>query len=354
MKSVRILSYNVFLRPPCISSDCNGDFKDERLDLIISSVLPAYDVVCLQEIFTRFNWRREKLIEAAKKLGYQYFSIPPDQPMKSLYFVNSGLLTLSKYPIADTSFLPFDHGSGVDRLAFKGILYSRLEIDPGSFLNLFNVHLQSHYHAADFANIVSRLKQIHQLKKHVELCLKTFTKIERRAQLSLEFNEPVYLIGDFNVCANRNRFSKQSVAAFKTRKRTAFDLFLDGQPDEEPLFKEYSFLLHTLKQPFSFAKESNKVRDLLKERYGHHPVTFLDDIGSDRSSRSLELERSGDSMDFVFELVPPHQNAARVQLVAEAGDASVQPFAVDNKNFTYLSDHLGVDFTIRTANNQKL
>ena len=200
----RVVSYNVFMRPPGISSDKHGDLKNERLQTMIVDLLPAYDIVCLQEMFNLCNCRRQKLIDAAVKRGFKYYSVPPDAPLFSSYWVNSGLLTLSKVPIVLTKFMPFKAGSGVDKYAYKGLLYSRLSVGKNRFVNLFNVHLQAHYNSDDRDNIQARLDQIVEIRSFVVELLANYAGLED----GRPFQEAVYLLGDFNVCPYKNIFPK--------------------------------------------------------------------------------------------------------------------------------------------------
>lgn len=341
----RILSYNIFMRPPLISSDKVGDLKNERLKYIIENVLPKYDVICFQEIFTRLNCRRERLLEAAKEAGYNYYSIPPEQPFFSLYFINSGLLTISRHKILKTEFLPFHHGSGVDRLAFKGVMYSRMEMD-GKIVNLFNVHLQAHYHHEDHDNIESRLNQISELRRYIETILTKYTDIDQGPDSDAVFSEPIYVIGDFNVCANKHLFRREGYLRRNTTNDHFYTFIEESQP-EDPQFSEYDYLIYMLRMPFDCLEAPNSVRDLLKERYGYHPVTFVESIHSEVDDTELHSMREHDSMDFLFQVIPPRQDPSKLKLVADIQSTQVQPFSAKDHGFKFASDHLGVEFSVR-------
>ena len=60
---------------------------------------------------------------------------------------NGGLLTISRYPIKESQFHGFDHADGICKFAWKGILYTQIEIDDMTkqTLHLFNTHLQAQY-----------------------------------------------------------------------------------------------------------------------------------------------------------------------------------------------------------------
>lgn len=343
----RVLSYNVFMRPSGISSDKLGDLKNERLSYIISKILPKYDIICFQEIFTKFNCRRERLITAAKEQGYTHFSIPPEQPFFSFYMINSGLLTLSRHQITVTDFIPFDSGSGVDRLAYKGIMYSRLNMGKGNFLNLFNVHLQAHYHHEDKNNISSRLNQIAEMRCAIDIFLKKYTSLYSCLEEQGKFNEPIYLIGDFNVCANKHLFPKDGYLRKNTSNLHFLDFIEDTTPDDHQ-FSEYDYLLYMLKKPFQGSSGPNEVTDMLRERYGHHPVTFIESIHNTVDDGDLHGLTAHDSMDFIFQIIPPKQELNQLAIKNSLKDTTIQPFpAEENQKYKYVSDHLGIEFSLK-------
>ena len=55
--SVRLLSYNFFLRPPPVNNN-GSDYKNERLKDFIE-FLPEFDIICFQEIFTTLTDRKK-------------------------------------------------------------------------------------------------------------------------------------------------------------------------------------------------------------------------------------------------------------------------------------------------------
>jgi endonuclease/exonuclease/phosphatase family metal-dependent hydrolase len=58
------------------------------------------------------------------------------------FFQQSGLMTLSKFPIVGGEFYPFSRAAFPDRLVNKGILKTTICLPDGSILNIWNVHLQ--------------------------------------------------------------------------------------------------------------------------------------------------------------------------------------------------------------------
>jgi hypothetical protein len=93
--TIRLLSYNVFLRPPPVKNN-EDDYKNERLADIIHR-LDEYDIVCLQEMFGSFSLRKQTLIKFAKQLGFFFIVEPPSPSFYSSYLIDAGLLILSRY-----------------------------------------------------------------------------------------------------------------------------------------------------------------------------------------------------------------------------------------------------------------
>ena len=60
-KSLKLLSYNIFIRPPGITNNGN-DFKSDRINLIASK-MKKYDVICFQEMFASLSTRRQQLLQ---------------------------------------------------------------------------------------------------------------------------------------------------------------------------------------------------------------------------------------------------------------------------------------------------
>jgi hypothetical protein len=69
-KSVRVLTYNVFARPPFVKNNKN-DWKNERLREILRH-LQDYDVVALQELFSFGTRRKEWFIRESERLGFKF------------------------------------------------------------------------------------------------------------------------------------------------------------------------------------------------------------------------------------------------------------------------------------------
>ena len=144
--SIRILSYNMFIRPPGITTHGN-DYKNERLRYFFENIINDYDVICLQEIFGTFSNRRQMLITEAKNRGFDYhlYSVkPPFNFCGDFFVVDGGLLILSRFPIEACNRLVFQKGKNNDSFAAKGVIHTRIKLNNiiGS-IDVYNLHLQS-------------------------------------------------------------------------------------------------------------------------------------------------------------------------------------------------------------------
>lgn len=70
MNKYKLLTYNIFLRPPLIRNNKN-DYKNERLSEFYQ-VMNRFDIICLQEVFGFMNNRKEQLIKYAMECGYTH------------------------------------------------------------------------------------------------------------------------------------------------------------------------------------------------------------------------------------------------------------------------------------------
>jgi endonuclease/exonuclease/phosphatase family metal-dependent hydrolase len=94
---IKVLTYNVFLRPYGIKSN-QSDHKDLRLNFIVD-MINEYQIVCLQEVFDNFTHRRNALLEKAFEIGFKYFARCDPPKIFEPTLIDGGVLILSKFPI---------------------------------------------------------------------------------------------------------------------------------------------------------------------------------------------------------------------------------------------------------------
>ena len=323
-KRIRLLSFNIFMRPPApkFTHNVSNDFKDRRLEAFIQTYLDNYDVICLQEMFGAFSSRREKLMQAAKERGFIW---QVANPRAKNFLVDGGLLILSRVKIIAHAHTIFRPGVMSDRLSAKGAVYAKLEPTPGVFVHLFVTHLQAVY--ADPESMAKSLRvQTYQYDELVEFISKTVSSYDSNSGIR---RWPILVAGDFN-CNSR----------------------LPKGSSKNSTTQQYGTLTRALSRLGSFG-------DVLLHQYGHHPVTYgYADYRPDGSFVPVETaltdpadyhsngENVNQSLDYIF-LFPQHTRQSPVLTVSSARVGHLEyvpgPKSPPAPNLKYLSDHLGVE-----------
>ena len=127
--SLRLLSYNIWGLPGWMTGARSGRYP--RIARELERLDP--DILLLQEAWTA------KARKSAPATGSWWIARAAGQ---HTFFQQSGLMTLSKFPIIGGGFYPFSRAAFPDRLVTKGILKTTLCLPGGSILNVWNVHLQ--------------------------------------------------------------------------------------------------------------------------------------------------------------------------------------------------------------------
>jgi endonuclease/exonuclease/phosphatase family metal-dependent hydrolase len=203
---IKVLTYNVFLRPPPVKNNEN-DWKDERLADIIK-LLDGFDIICFQEMFATFNNRRQELIKYANKSGLFFYSCSPSPSFFSKFLVDGGLLILSRFPIVESEYKPFHYAVLSDSLANKGVLFAKIRI-KNSYLLLFNTHLQASYFGSSeyhwTISVKTRLDHLDELVAYIKEVL------TEQTENNPDDNFTCLLVGDFNADAHNYETKKKEI-----------------------------------------------------------------------------------------------------------------------------------------------
>lgn len=195
---IRVLTYNIFLRPPLIKNNEN-DWKDQRLE-DFCNIIHNFDVICLQEMFGAFNNRKHNMIRAATLAGFFFYVDTTSPSFISKYVVDGGLLILSRFPISAHCYLQHTYGVVVDSLAEKGIIYTKINIKD-CYLHIFTTHLQASYFDSEENNFIvsfhTRMTQI----KQINFLMRQILKKEYN-----KYTDKILLLGDFNVDGSRYKY----------------------------------------------------------------------------------------------------------------------------------------------------
>ena len=318
-KTVKVLTYNLFLRPPPIKSNEN-DWKDERLVDFIQEI-DNYDIICLQEVFEMLSNRKHELIRLANKAGFFFYCSSPIPNIFSKYTIDGGLLILSRFPIIEHHFVPFKCGVLSDSVAWKGLLMAHIKIMDCSIV-IINVHTQASYFYSSQShwdissdNRINQLKQIRDYVKFIK---------EKNDYFTIPSQASVYLCGDFNIDANNYESIKKSSFNHKT-------------VDEYRILEE---LLDGLGQ----------VRNVYLYQNNSHPVTFGDidtvltepyDVGSKLSLDYLiEIKNKNDSNDDDYVINCLYDTV------------KVEKFMIKRRPYIQLSDHYGLSVELELISNK--
>ncbi len=179
---VSIVSYNICLSV-CPPLRFNGAFSRAKYvaESIYDYISPdELDVICLQELVVQ----RESVIKTfihhpfhTNKASTSFFS-------DNIRFVHSGLATLSKWPIVEEDFCVF-RGKSYHLEAFmaKAVQYSKIILNNKHYIHVFNTHTQAWINERSHAIRKSQFQQIGDFI----------------SSKKIPANEPVYVVGDFNL-----------------------------------------------------------------------------------------------------------------------------------------------------------
>ncbi|KAJ1966865.1 hypothetical protein IWQ62_002203 [Dispira parvispora] len=364
-KGARMLTLNMFMRPPGIHSH-SSDYKNQRLRYLIDEVLPHYDIITLQEMFAFMSTRRRRLIRAAEEQGFHYWITSPPKSLWDLS-IDGGLLILSRYPIVEMDSVQYPRGEYSDWLASKGALFAKIALNPASHMYLFTTHTQASYGRVtplEAPSVKIRFNQFSIL--HEFIASKTSQRLP---------GEPVVLQGDLNVDARlhspgheedlyESRSSEEYLRMLEILRGTSF-----ASPAPNPVIvSKGSVPLSPLTPSINLGSTVDRhqpihrvaFRDLVYHQYRYHPVTFadlevLDDgqrVPRDQVLTDNSLHGSCQRLDFVFwadgEDYPSYSAYAEPtsRFAIQPVNTTVMPFFVEQKDipapFTQLSDHYGV------------
>jgi endonuclease/exonuclease/phosphatase family metal-dependent hydrolase len=146
--SLKLVTYNIWGLPHWMTGARLGRYDQiarelERLDP---------DIILLQEAWTA---------EARKSAPTTGRWCTARATGQHTFFQQSGLVTLSRFPIIGGQFYPFSRAAFPDSFVNKGALKVTVCLPDGSVLNIWNVHLQ------DGGTPEIKQSQIRELKSHV-------------------------------------------------------------------------------------------------------------------------------------------------------------------------------------------
>jgi len=150
--SFTILSYNVGGLPGIISSSDPAKYTVQ-----ISPKLNKYDVVNVQE---DFGYNKELTSQLQFPYRTEFSGNVP---------FGNGLMTFSKFPLLMTTKIAWKdtHGfitDGADQMIPKGFTYASMEIKPGYFIDIYNIHTDAD---TDEKSLAARRSNMAQLAEYI-------------------------------------------------------------------------------------------------------------------------------------------------------------------------------------------
>ena len=342
--SVRILSYNFFLRPPPINNN-GSDFKNERLKDFIE-FLPEFDIICFQEIFTTLTDRKHQMIREAAKCGFKYHVSSKPPSFLSEYITDAGLLILSRYEIVECDYYDYYLNISGDAPSNKGIIFAKIKINH-RYLFLFNTHLQSTYFDESQENINSTIQV--RTKQTEELINFVYNKLMSIPSEQIE-KGLVLIVGDFNIDAHNNQFLREKYKLPKYK------------------ITEYELLKKKL-------SKLGTAIDIMDKKYNNHLYTYgnndspeYDQVLTGKAEFNMKQ-----TLDYMWEIIPDYElniynkgfyklneNSERKQIDKIVLDEDkinvlynsfkVQEFLVKNRPYQQLSDHFGISVELSKPN----
>ena len=341
--NIKLLCYDINLLPPALNP-LSSEYKDFRFATFQDHLLD-YDIVALQELYSRMNDRKLKLIEEADKMLLRYSSEPTKYSTFSGYLLDSGLLNLSKFQIINSEFIPFRYSAGKDAYVYKGILYSKIQVAPRRHIHLFNLFLQNSGddQKSQKKNIQARLNQISSLRSIIDITLNNNSTYATDEM----FREPILVTGQFNVNANSPQLTKNN--SFKLHNKVAQDWIEkngENQDNEKEGFSEYEFLKQNLGD---FGRD--ECIDFAHEAYGFHAPTY----GASYQAADGQIlpketiltpkgyQIANKCTSFIFQILPQKNKNLKLNATAR-----MQPFYTDTgKPVSQLSPHNGIELEFK-------
>jgi len=338
-KKVRMLTYNIFLRPPGIKNNLS-DHKNARHAIFGENYLKSFDIVALQEMFSYGSSRLSRMVHFAKKYGFEYYVSSPSRSVFNAQ-VDGGLMIMSKYPIVRTDKMTFKRGVHSDRFSAKGAIYAKIALTSNFSVHVFTTHLQStndRYPSLMDPSVTARLRQVTMLKEFIDECTRNKAP-----------HEPIILLGDMNTNARMRstEHGKESSEEYQMLKKILKGDVLKSpsneagpSPPQSPTSSNTS-----VAEPIRY-----KINDLAYDAYGHHPITYGDVVEGTKTPKETVLTLPEDlgtacCLDYIFWMnaaTQPDLGQQNAGYKIEKNSTSIQRFLVEGAPFTQISDHYGV------------
>lgn len=194
---LRVLSYNVFLRPPPVGWGDATLCRAREIGRRLAARADEYDLVVLNESFAE-----EAVHSMMETLGDAFPHRVLRKPEASALATNGGVSVLSKHPLDSVRTQAFDTCAGTmsDCRSTKGFVHARLDVTPLADVDVLATHLDAGASTDDHR---ARLGQLQTLRNYID-------------GLPSSHRSPLLLLGDLNVDGLRRSVAPGARAGART------------------------------------------------------------------------------------------------------------------------------------------
>ncbi len=250
--------------------------------------LKDFDIVTFQEAFSKRVHDTIEQADFSYKFVGQYGRLIP-------FFqrLGNGLAILSRYPIVETAWIKFSNFwvTDFDIFANKGVLFSRIQIDKNTQIDVYTTHLQAtnRNYYSDFI----RHRQLKTLKEFI---------------ISHSQGNPIIVTGDFNI------------------------------PDNSPMYPAITYLLQA-KDSWAESKSANLENPEKATCHDENGFTSC----NENTWNSTDPHERNQRIDYIF-----YKNGRSSSLEVVDSEVVFKNELLDGEN---LSDHFALSSTFKLINN---
>jgi endonuclease/exonuclease/phosphatase family metal-dependent hydrolase len=326
---LRVLSYNVFLRPAPVNWRDHNTCRARQIGQMLTEETVARDIVVLNETFD-VTATEELAQRASQRFPHQVLVQPGARGLR----ISGGLSILSRHPIEQWRSQRFDRCSGKfnDCLANKGFVWALIRVSEHLKVNVVATHMNS---GRDSGARKARRAQLEQIRDFVD-------STHHSARW------PTLFVGDLNVDGLRWEpydSDDGQLTEYAQAKSLLGDTCIACQTtscfascDPYPIdtFRQQNGPWSDDAEGTASANTHNCLRETLE------PC---------RSPNADELWRRRSRFDYIFHFGPP---PLRDDLEINVLQAASRPFDGKACGTDYLSDHKGVEATLEFRRNSDL
>jgi endonuclease/exonuclease/phosphatase family metal-dependent hydrolase len=320
-ESLRVLTYNTFLRPPPISWGDKNECRATQIASRLATEPIPRDIVALNETFDQEQ--TSTLGEALEeRYPHQLLALPRARGFRT----NGGLSLLSRYPIEHWQAQRFERCSGDfnDCLATKGFLWALVRVSKHLKVNVLATHMNS---GDNLGARKTRRSQLQQIKEFVD------------AERIFE-HWPTMLMGDLNI--NGLRWGPHNPA---TKELTEYSRAMEELGNTCARCETANCFATCTPLPVDTFRQHNGrwTFDATGTRHANTYNCRSQSLTPCVSATDTDQWESRMRIDYIMHFGSPE---LLQDMSVQVLDSSSLAFKDDTCGTSYLSDHQGVEATI--------